>query len=116
MTAPAAGEGARITQRGTAFDDRAAGADRDGGESVAGELQSGAGIDDSAGGGAAGIGAAGRHGLFAVDFQDALTAVPTLSALISRCEAPLLNFDWQVCIKEVLPGGKCWGKAESRKH
>lgn len=28
---------------------------------------------------------------------------PTLSALISRCEAPLLNFDWQIKVKEEMP-------------
>jgi hypothetical protein len=30
---------------------------------------------------------------------------PTLSALLSRCEAPLLNFDWEIKIKEELPPG-----------
>ncbi len=30
---------------------------------------------------------------------------PTLSGLISRCEAPLLSFDWEIKIKERLPAG-----------
>jgi phage gp29-like protein len=30
---------------------------------------------------------------------------PTLSGLISRCEAPLANFDWQIKVKAVKPPG-----------
>ncbi|MES1261895.1 MAG: hypothetical protein ABUS49_09170, partial [Acidobacteriota bacterium] len=30
---------------------------------------------------------------------------PTLSALISRCEGPMLTFDWEIKIKDELPPG-----------
>jgi hypothetical protein len=39
----------------------------------------------------------------------------TLGGLISRCEAPLLNFEWQIGIKEELPAGATKAMAEAQQ-
>lgn len=41
---------------------------------------------------------------------------PTLSALISRCEAPLVNFDWDVKVKPELPPGATQAMAKAQKQ
>jgi len=40
---------------------------------------------------------------------------PTLSALVTRCEAPLKEFDWQIKIKATLPKGATPEQAEAQK-
>ena len=40
---------------------------------------------------------------------------PTLSAVISRCEAPLLNFDWEIKIKDELPDGCTEDQAKAQQ-
>ena len=41
---------------------------------------------------------------------------PTLSGLISRCEAPFASFDWSVRVKSTLPPGGTKAMAERQKQ
>ena len=41
---------------------------------------------------------------------------PTLSGLISRCEAPLAGFDWHIKIKTILPTGATKEQADKQKQ
>lgn len=41
---------------------------------------------------------------------------PTLSALISRCEAPLVNFDWRIKVSPELPPGATEAMANAQKE
>jgi phage gp29-like protein len=41
---------------------------------------------------------------------------PTLSGLISRCEAPFASFDWSINVKSILPPGGTKAMAERQKQ
>ena len=62
---------------------------------------------------------AGQRGDYALlqwTYRRLERAYPTLSGLISRCEAPLLNFRWDIKIKSQLPKGFSEADAEAQQH
>ena len=62
---------------------------------------------------------AGQRGDYALlqwTYRRLERAYPTLSGLISRCEAPLLNFKWDIKIKSQLPKGYTDADAEAQQQ
>jgi len=62
---------------------------------------------------------AGQRGDYALlqwTYRRLERAYPTLSGLISRCEAPLLNFKWDIKIKGILPKGFTDAEAEAQQQ
>lgn len=62
---------------------------------------------------------AGQRGDYALlqwTYRRLERAYPTLSGLISRCEAPLLNFKWDIKIKSQLPKGFTGDDAEAQQQ
>jgi hypothetical protein len=62
---------------------------------------------------------AGQRGDYALlqwTYRRLERAYPTLSGLISRCEAPLLNFKWDIKIKSILPKGFTDADAEAQQQ
>ena len=57
-----------------------------------------------------------REPLFPIRASRLERAYPTLSGLISRCEAPLLNFKWDIKIKSILPKGFTDAEAEAQQQ
>jgi hypothetical protein len=62
---------------------------------------------------------AGQRGDYALlqwTYRRLERAYPTLSGLLSRCEAPLLNFNWSIKIKSILPKGVTQAMAEKQQE
>jgi hypothetical protein len=62
---------------------------------------------------------AGQRGDYALlqwTYRKLERSYPTLSGLISRCEAPLLNFKWNIKVKSILPPGYTDADAEKQQQ